>query len=652
MTDTAKRNIYLQTISIEEAVARTQSALDRERFLRTERIETEHSGGRVTAEAIYARFSSPTFHSAAMDGVAVRAADTFSAREGRPVILRRDDTYVPVNTGHPLPEGYDAVVMIENVDPRGDDAVALETPVAPWQHVRRIGEDIVATELLFSQNHTLSFADIGALLSAGIWEVTVRERIRIHFIPTGDEVLDFRKQPVPKAGQVVESNSQMLADLVRQWGCEAHCVPPVPDRRDVLEKTIDQALANGAHVVVVLAGSSAGSRDFTRSVFDALGEVLVHGIAAMPGKPTVVGTCRGRLLVGSPGYPVSAVVCFEKVIKPVLFWLMRQSAERRPEVEVELARKIPSKAGVEEFVRASIGRIGPKYVAVPLAKGAGMITSLTRAQGWIRIPAPAEGLEAGSRTKAELLVGNQELERTLVVVGSHDNTLDLLANILKGLPEPVTLASTHVGSMGGLTALKNKTGLMAGMHLFDPLSNDFNFPFLEKYAPSMVVRVFNLAIRHQGLIVARGNPLGIKGVGDLKRRDVQFINRQRGAGTRILLDHHLQQAGIDPDQVRGYAKEEFTHMAVAVNVKTGIADCGLGIMAAARALDLDFVPLALERYDLVVRAEHEDDVRVGAVLEILGMDEFKEKIRALGGYETEMTGMVMEPGMGLGREKK
>lgn len=641
-----KRNIYLNTVPVAEALRLTMAALERDRLVGTERILSHQASGRVTSAPVYAVCSSPTFHSAAMDGFAVQAKTTFLAREGMPLRLAKGSQCVAVNTGHPLPEGMDGVLMIEKVVHEGDDFIEIESPVFPMQHVRRIGEDIVATELLLPQNRLLSPYDVGGLLSAGIWEVAVWEQVRMVFIPTGDEVLDFSTRPTPKAGQVIESNSQIYAGLAASQGCQFERIDPVPDAEDDLTRAVRQAVDGPAHVIVIGAGSSAGSKDYSRSIIEKLGKVLVHGIDVMPGKPSILGIINGKLVVGAPGYPVSAVVCFEELLVPLLSWLVRKTLPVRPTLEVELSRTIPSKLGTEELVRLAIGRVGNKFVATPLGRGAGLLTTLIRAQGVTRIPSDSEGAEAGSQVRAELLVPAAELDQTLVVVGSHDNILDVLGNELMGGITPVRISSSHVGSMGGLTALKTRSALMAGTHLFDEETGDFNFPFFRKYLPGLNVSCVNLAIRHQGLIVARGNPLQIHGVSDLARPDVVFINRQRGAGTRILLDYHLRQASISPDQVRGYDKEEFTHMAVAVNVLTGTASCGLGIYAAAQALGLDFVPLARERYDLAFVPELAD-WKTDMVLNLIGSSAFKDRITALGGYETTLTGCIMSPGQGL-----
>ena len=643
-----KRNVYLQTQAIPVAVALVRQALDRDTLVQRETVPSHQALGRVLCAPVHARYSAPTTHSAAMDGYALRAADSFAAREGQPVILEEGTSCFAVNTGHPLPENCDAVVMIEHVQTLGDGRISIEAPAFPWQHVRRIGEDIVATELLFPRNRVLSAYDIGALLSGGIWEAPVWESLRLRIIPTGNEVLDFTAKPDPGRGQVVESNSQVLFALASQLGCAVSRVPPVPDDPVALRAALNKSLDEGMHITVFCAGSSAGDKDFTRAVIESEGKVLVHGIAAMPGKPTIAGICRGRLVFGAPGYPVSSVVAFEEVMAPIIRWLTRREEIHRPELAMELTRKVPSRLGMEEFVRLAVGRVGQKLVATPLGRGAGNITTLTRAQAVMRIPPESEGVAEGAAVQGALLCAPEELDSILVCVGSHDNVLDLLADELMGLDTPFRFVSTHVGSMGGITAIRNSSCHLGGMHLFDADTGDFNFPDLAKFLPEMEVAVVNLAIRHQGLIVQKGNPLGIQGVKDLDRKDVRFINRQRGAGTRILLDWHLKEAGMKPADVAGYDKEESTHMAVAVNVLTGAAQCGMGIFAAAHALDLSFVPLARERYDLVIPRKFLDDPRIEALLALVQSREFQARIEALGGYETRLTGRHMSPGMALG----
>lgn len=640
------RNIYLKTIPVPEAVSAAIDALERDDLVKSEIIPVHEALDRVTAKAVTARCSSPTYHSAAMDGFAVKSDTTFTAREGQPIGLAKGSKCIAVNTGNPLPDGMDAVIMIEHVVD-GGESISIEAPAFPWQHVRRIGEDIVATEMLLPRNHTISPFDIGALLSAGIYKIKVYEKIRMTFIPTGDEVLPFADCPTPKPGEVIESNSQVFKSLAKGIDIEFTATAPVRDREELLMQATQEALEN-SHVVVIGAGSSAGSKDFTRKIISKLGKVLVHGIAIMPGKPTVIGTAQGKLLVGAPGYPVSAVVCFENVLTPIISWLSGKHVPERNKVNVKLARRTPSKPGLEEIVRLAVGKVGDGYIGVPLSRGAGMITTLTKAQGFTRVPADSEGIELNDTVEVELFSKRSALDKVLMHVGSHDNTLDMLGDKLMGGRTPLRLVSTHAGSMGGLTALKNNMALFAGAHLFDPESNDFNFPFLNKYLPDLDVTVINLAIRHQGFIVPKGNPQNISGIESLGSGDINFINRQRGAGTRILFDYHMNKAGLSPDDIAGYDREEYTHMSVAANVLTGAADCGLGIFAAAKALDLDFVPLAHERYDLVIPSKHLNDPRINTLIALIKTDEVKNTINSLGGYETPLTGQEMKPGMGLG----
>ncbi|WP_045215264.1 molybdopterin biosynthesis protein [Desulfonatronovibrio magnus] len=643
-----KRNIYLNTVSIKDALETVKQAIDPEKLMGTESIPAQDALSRVTAEPVWARFSSPTYHSAAMDGVAVKSHDTFLAREGSPVALKKGVDYEDINTGNPLPGDMDAVIMVEKIIREDQETILIEHPVFPWQNVRRVGEDIVATELLLPQNHELSPYDIGSLLSAGIWNIKVREKVCIHVVPTGDEVLDFTLQPEPQPGQVIESNSQILMCLTSKWGCTTRRTPPVKDDPDLLGRAIEEALASHAHIVVIGAGSSAGSKDYTRNIIEKLGTVLVHGIKAMPGKPTLIGVSGQKIIIGAPGYPVSSVICFEQILQPLVYWLSRRHSRQQETIKARLTRKVPSRPGMEEFVRVSVGKVDGSYVATPLSKGAGMITTLTKAQGITRIDQGMEGVSADREITVELLRQKPELDQVLMAVGSHDNLMDMLANELMGLQNPIHLASTHLGSMGGITAVKNRAAHLAGVHLFDPELDDYNFSFIEKYAPDLKFRLINLAIRHQGLIVAPGNPKNIGAVQDLTRQDLTFINRQRGAGTRILLDHHLKSAGISSQNVQGYDKEEFTHMSVAVSVLSGTADCGMGIMAAARALNLDFVPLTRERYDLLIPDYAFEDTKIQTLLEIIRRDDIKNKILATGGYETDLTGQEMRPGQGLG----
>lgn len=637
-----KRSIYLHTISIPEALAKIKKVADIS--IKEEVIPTDLALDRITSRPIFAKFSSPTHHCAAMDGICVRAEKTFGAREGFPVQLKKGKDFLYVNTGDPLPQGFDAVIMIEDVQEIDQNTVSIEKSAYPYQHVRKVGEDIVATELILPVNHKITPYDIGALLSGGIFEVYVKEKIKISIIPTGDEILDYTKRPEPGPGEVIESNSVMLGAIAKKWGCEVKRIPPVKDNLDEIAKSLERELDSDSHVVVICAGSSAGGKDYSRRAMERFGDILVHGISAMPGKPTIVGYSKtfNKLMIGAPGYPVSGVVCFEEILKPLIFYMLNRPVPKREKIEVLINKRVPSKLGETEFVRVAIGKVGDKYVANPMKRGASLITSLTEAQGIIKIPEDVEGIKEFSTTYAELLVDRDDIDNTLLCCGSHDNSLDLLANELMGARIPIRLSSTHVGSLGGLILLDRGACHLAGSHLYDSETGDYNFPFIEKYVKNKEVVVINLAIRHQGFFVKKGNPKNIKVVKDLVRDDVVFINRQRGAGTRILLDDMLKKNDISPNMIKGYEREEYTHMAVGINILSGTADVGMGIFAAAKALGLDFIPVAKERYDLVILKDIMDDPKIEILLEIINSSRFKKKIEELGGYETHLTGKVMQ----------
>ena len=637
-----KRKIYLQMRSRSEA---RQLFLDRfaDRRTEAETVAARSACGRVTAGPVSARFSSPSFHSAAMDGLAVRAEDTFGASDESPLTLRLDNGQaIMVNTGHPLPPNRNAVIMIENVllDEANTCAV-IRAPVYPWQHVRKVGEDIVATELLFPTGHRLRPADIGALLTGGCATVSVRRRPRVTIIPTGNELvqLDELGDTVPP-GRIIESNSAVLAALAEQAGAEVRVTLVVADEAEAIRERLREELARGADLVLVNAGSSAGSADYTVQLVEELGEVLVHGVTIMPGKPTILGVIDQTPVVGVPGYPVSAIIAMEQFVVPLLARMQGLDLPVVETVPALLARDLPSPAGIEEFRRMIVGRIGDHHVAVPLKKGAGAITTLTRANGMLRIDASFEGERHGREVQIDLLVPRSQVERTILCTGSHDLSLDVLNDFLCRRDPAWPLASTHVGSLGGIMALRDGMCHLAGSHLLDPADGSYNASYLRRYLPDRDIRMLTLVHREQGFIVPRGNPRGIKTIHDLFQDGLTFINRQAGSGTRVLLDYELSRNSLDADGIRGYDQDEYTHMAVAVAVLSGKADTGLGIRSAANALGLDFVPLVEERYDLLIPGEYWETEMIQAVREVIATPLFKETVERMGGYSTRDTGTV------------
>ena len=608
--------------------------------LRAEIVDVEASLGRVTAEPVVARLSAPHYHGAAMDGIAVRAEDTFEATEFQPVTLRLGDgssrgQFAFVDTGSSLPQWANAVIMIERVFPLEASRVEIREAAHPWQHVRLVGEDVVATEPILPRGQKIRPPDIGAMLAVGITRTAVAARPQIAILPTGSELVEPGSAATP--GRIFEFNSRMLAAYVTDWGGAAHRLPPVADDLAAIRVAIEAALANH-DAVLVIAGSSAGEHDFTVEAVQGLGDVLAHGIDVMPGKPAMLAFVGNTPVVGVPGYPVSAAVIALEFVKPLIAQMLGIPEERAERLTAFLPRKIPSRLGLEEIVRVTLGRVSGRVVANPLGRGAGVITTMVRADGLLRIPAQVEGLNAGETVEVELLRRIEEIENGILATGSHDLSLAVLEDCLKRARPEVRISATNVGSIAGLVALGRGEAHFAGSHLLDPQSGEYNLADVRRLLPKGTVRVVNLVRRRQGLIVQTGNPLRIRGLEDLARKDVRFVNRQSGAGTRVLLDDRIAKLGLHPADIRGYEREEVTHMGVAVAVKSGLADCGLGIQQAAVALGLDFLPVEVEDYDLVLGKEFAASELGQFFLATIRSREFSLAVSTLAGYDTSRSG--------------
>jgi putative molybdopterin biosynthesis protein len=639
-----QRNVYLKMKTLEEARELLFKTFQPAEPQLSETISVPDAVGRVLAEAVFAKLSSPSFHAAAMDGIAVMAENTFGTSESRPKQLTIGRDAFHVNTGHVLPESTNAVIMIEHVQIIGENQVQIEAPVFPWQHVRKMGEDIVATELLFARNHRITPYSIGALLSGGILSVQVRKKTRVLIIPTGSELVDCSSTQIEamKPGQVLETNSVVLGKLVEAWGGKYERHEMILDDLETMTQIVQEACLGDADIILMVGGSSAGSEDFSRAVIQNIGEVLVHGVTMMPGKPVIMGVVNRKPVFGIPGYPVSAIVAYEQLVGPLICSMIGQPEPQRQMVSVEPIRKIPSKLGIEEFLRVKLGKVDDRIVAIPLPRGAGCITTLTQADGIIRIPNHWEGIKENEPIQAELLRPLASIKNTIVVVGSHDNTLDVLADCLSAHHPGLTLSSSHVGSMGGLMAIKRGVCHIAGSHLLNAEDGSYNLSDIRKFLPNIPVKRVQLVFRDQGFMVSHGNPKGIKGVDDLVRKDIRFVNRQSGSGTRVLLDYRLKQLNLNPKDINGYDDDEFTHMSVAAAVLGGTADMGLGIFAAARALNLDFIPVVTEQYDLIIPGRFFDTENIQRLLTTIRTPDFKHRVEKLGGYHTERTGEILE----------
>lgn len=633
------REIFLVDVPLEEARRRFFSAIG-DGPAGVERVALAEALDRVTARPVVARLSSPHYHACAMDGIAVASSATRGATENAPVALRLGTDAIAVDTGDPLPLGCDAVVMIEDVEQREDGTVAIRAATPPGQHVRGIGEDVVASEVVVGTRRRLQPADLAAIASTGVCEVDVVRRPRVGIITTGTELVD-PSITIPPRGAILDSNGVLLEASVRRYGGVPRRYPRAIDDEALIAELLDRAIAE-CDVAVINAGSSAGTEDFTARIFAKRGELLVHGAAIRPGHPVVLGIAhegeRIVPLLGIPGYPVSAAMCADLFLRPLIERFAQLEPVHDDELDVVVARKIFSTLGEDEYIRAVAARIGGRIVAFPLQRGAATIAALSRANCLITIPRFQEGLHAGTSVRARALRSLGAIDRSFLVVGSHDVAIDLLAASIA--PDGIEIASANVGSITGLVALANGVAHMAGTHVLDPRSRTYNDAAVARYGPAGPVALIHFARREQGLIVAPGNPLGLQSLRDVVERRARFVNRQKDAGTRILLDAILADAGIERDAVDGYERIEFTHVGVAALVADGTVDCALGIAAAAAVLGCDFVPLAQEPYELAVLARDLEDPRVARIVEALRSADLRERIERLGGYDCACAGDV------------
>lgn len=623
-----ERKIYLEDKPREEAKKELLKHFTPER--KTETVKSADALGRVTAEPVYAAQSSPHFHASAMDGIAVKAEDTFGAHEQNPIRLKKGKDFVYVNTGNAVPPPFNAVIMIEHVEVISEDTVEIIEPAAPWQHIRPIGEDIVQEEMLFTQGHKIRPVDIGVLLASQTREIKVMKKPVVSIIPTGNELVSPSEPP--GHGKLIEFNGTVMANYIKEWGGEPVLYDIVEDDPEEIKKAILEAAEN-SDIVVVNAGSSAGSTDYTVHIVEELGEVFTHGVATRPGKPVILGKINNTIIVGIPGYPVSAYMTLEWFVRPLVCEYLGIEEPKRPTLKVKLGRRIVSSMGSEDFIRVAIGFVGGEFVANPLQREAGVTMSLVKADGILVIPPEKLGYEQGEEAVVELLRPEEEIKNAIVFNGSHDLTIDILSAHLRRKYKNTKIVSSHVGSMAGIMAIKKGEAHLAGVHLLDPETGEYNRTYVQRFLGGQDVVLLPFLKRKQGWLLPKGNPLGISGVKDIAEKNVQFVNRQKGAGTRILFDLLLKENGLEPEDIAGYDREMFSHLSVAAEVKGNPDAAGLGIYSAAKVMDLDFVPVADEEYDLLMTKEFFESVRGQQLLEIINSREFQEEVEALGGYQ-------------------
>ena len=604
-----------------------------------ETIKVEDALHRVTYKAVYAHNSSPNFQASAMDGIAVKAFRTYEASETNPVELTKGIDFIIVDTGDPIPDEFDAVIMIEKVNYTDNNDAIIHHSAGPGQHVRAIGEDIVSKELILTANHQIRPIDQAAMLAAGVLEVQVLKKPKVAIIPTGDEIVKPKQDP--QRGELIEFNSTIFKGHLLEWGADVTVFDIVKDKLQDIEAAL-QAAASNHDFVIINAGSSAGTEDFSAHAIKNIGTLILHGIATRPGKPTILGKIGNVPILGLPGYPVSAWLALDWFAKPMVYHLRKLLPPQRPKITGILSKRVNSVFGSEEFIRVKVGYVRDKLIVTPIGSGAGVVMSLVLADGIMAVPPEFEGIDTGTEVEVELLCSQEIIQNTMVGIGSHDLSIDILIDEMKQRHPSNRISSAHVGSMAGLMAIEREECHFAGVHLLDPSTGEYNISYVNKFIKKTPVKLLQFIYREQGLIVAKGNPKQINDIADLTRGDVVFINRQKGAGTRMLLDYMLQQNGISANKVAGYTREMFTHSSVAASVAYGAADCAMGIRSAAEAMGCDFIPLYEEQYDFVVTESFLESNQGKMFVELIRDPTIAARIESLGGYSCRDIGIFKE----------
>ncbi|WP_434798088.1 molybdopterin biosynthesis protein [Terrisporobacter vanillatitrophus] len=627
---------YLSNIPLQEGIEKYCEFLDINKLRETEYIDVEKSLNRMSSEAIYANLSAPFYNCSAMDGIAVKSESTFLANEQNMITLEESKDYIVVDTGDPIPKEFDAVIMVEDLLEREENSVKIIKPAIPWQHVRCLGEDVVEKEMIIPSFHTIRPQDIGSMISGKIDKIQVFKEFKVGIIPTGTELID--RHTTPKIGDIIEFNSRLFEGLVLEYEAAPVIYPIVEDNYEKIKSSVLKAL-DECDMVLINAGSSQGREDFTYDIIQELGEVCIHGLAIKPGKPAILGKINNKAVVGIPGYPVSAWVVMENIVKPVIRKSIYKEVAKKEIIEATLSKRVMSTLKYEEFVRVKLGLINNEYVATPIKRGAGTITTLVNADGVIRVPQNVEGINEGEKVDIELLKDISEINNTIISIGSHDIVMDIINDeLIKESFGKIHLSSTHVGSFQGLLSIRKGESHISPIHLFDVESETYNIPFINKYIDQDVALI-KLVKRTQGLIVKKGNPLNIKSIKDLV--NVRYINRQKGSGTRILFDYLLNKNNVKKSDINGYEREEFTHMSLAKAIDNGDADCGLGVYSAAHIFDLDFIPICEEDYDLLLKIDMLESQYVKHLLSTINKESFRNKLKSLGGYNLENMGEIV-----------
>ncbi len=637
------RKVFRSLAKLEDVL----SLLSRYELSDVEEVPIENSVGRSLAEDVYSNVDVPPFDRVALDGYAVRAEDTFGADEDRPVELRvigraaaghpftgelKEGEAVEVATGAPLPRGANSVV-VEEYTAREGDLLLVYRSVAPGDNVQGAGSDIRRGELVLPKGTLITPRDVGALAAIGLRKIKVRRRPRVVIYSTGDELVNPGEEL--SYGRIYDVNQYTLASSVLEDGGEPILGGKLPDSEETIKESLREAVKK-ADLVLISGSTSVGAGDVIYRVLNELGQpgVLVHGIAIHPGKPTIIADIGGKLVIGLPGYPTSALTAYNVLVSPLIRRWSGLGQEEERVLKAVVAERITGEKGRKDLLPVHLVK-DDDYLVFPVPTGSEAITTLSRADGFIIMEEEQEIIEEGREVLVHLY--GRGAVPDLSVLGSHCLGLELLLSKLRD--KGLSVKSVYVGSTGGFKAIRQREADIAGVHALDPETGLYNVSYMKKFSLEGVAILVRGYVREQGLILARGNPKGIRSIADLFRDDVVMINRNRGSGTRIMIDLLLKREAeklgreFKPQLIRGYWMEAKSHNAVAAAVANGVVDVGIGVKAVAKLYDLDFVPLFKENYDFVIRRASLDKKGVREFLSLLKDGPTREELSNIEGIE-------------------
>ncbi len=627
-----KRKVYFNKIDFfkaKEILEERLKSIFSLRNLKKEIIDIEDSIGRITAEPIYALKSVPPFTTSAMDGVAVRYEKTSFATPKNPVRLKSNKDFVFVNTGYPIPERFNAVIMIENVKKISDNEIEIFSPIPFYGNMRNIGEDVSEGEMIIPSYTKILPETVALLYAAGIRKIKVLKKAKALIIPTGDEIEERGGRL--EENKIYETNTIFIKTYLEGWGFDVVVSKIVKDIIKNIEKILDNNL-DKYDLIFFSAGTSSGSKDFIPSLIEKKGKIHFHGINYIPGKPFCFGEINKKPIFCIPGYPGAAAGVLNEFIKDISYYFTLYD-DTNKKIMAKSAFKIVSKLGMREFLKIKVGKISDDYYFYPLKRGSSVLSPFIEKEGLLEIEESFEGINKGEKKEITILTKKDLIDNKIIFVGSNDFLISEIRNLLKKQDYTKDISIINTGSFGGLMAIKNKITHFSGIHLLDEKTGEYNTSFIKKYLKEGEFIRIPFLIREQGFIIKKGNKKKINDIEDLINEGISFINRQRGSGTRILLDYLLKQKKIKYEKIKGYDREVFTHLETGIIVKRGEADCGLGVKAVANILGLDFVPIAEEKYEILILKEFEKTENYNILLDILSSKELKEKGKKLGGYK-------------------